>query len=49
MVGSLCRNPFFEILIFSVFIAFFGIFGTLPFFEVKSRPLPNRNFMVFMG
>ena len=26
-----------------------GIFGTLPFFEVKSRPFPNRNFMVFIG
>ena len=26
----------------------FGIFGTLPCLEVKSRPLPNRNFMVSM-
>ena len=50
VVGSLCRNLFFEISIFFFgFYCIFGIFGTLPFYEVKSRPLPNRNFLVSTG
>ena len=49
-VGSLWLNPFFEIFdFFFGFYCIFGILGILPFFEVKSSPLPNRNFMVSMG